>query len=69
MSHTFSSICTLWHTLASLSGSQVIDPLTATTVDLNNDVRVVKKLGGTLEDTELVEGLVFTNQKVRIERD
>lgn len=43
----------------------MIDPSTATTVDLNNDVRVVKKLGGTLEDTELVEGLVFTHQKVK----
>lgn len=41
----------------------VIDPLTADTVDLK-DIKVVKKLGGTIEDTELVEGLVFTNQKI-----
>ena len=29
-------------------------------VDLR-DIKVVKKLGGTIDDTELVEGLVFTN--------
>jgi len=27
------------------------------------DIRVVKKLGGTVEDTTLVEGLVFCNNK------
>lgn len=27
------------------------------------DVKIVKKLGGTIEDTELVDGLVFTNNK------
>lgn len=37
---------------------KVIDPNTATNVDLSN-IRIVKKLGGTVEDTELVEGLVF----------
>ena len=31
-------------------------------VDLR-DIKVVKKLGGTIDDTELVEGLVFVNQK------
>jgi len=40
----------------------VIDPATATNVDLR-DIAVVKKLGGTIDDTELVPGLVFT-QKV-----
>ncbi|XP_064623770.1 T-complex protein 1 subunit delta-like [Lineus longissimus] len=40
---------------------KVIDPATATNVDLN-DIRVIEKLGGTVEDTELVEGVVF-NQK------
>lgn len=39
----------------------VIDPATATNVDLN-DVRVVKALGGTIDETELVHGLVFTNK-------
>lgn len=37
---------------------KVIDPATATNVDLK-DIKVVKKLGGTVEDTELVEGLVL----------
>jgi len=33
----------------------------ATNVDLNN-VRIVKALGGTIDETELVPGLVFTNR-------
>lgn len=37
---------------------RVIDTNTATNVDLNL-IRIVKKVGGTIEDTELVEGLVF----------
>jgi len=41
---------------------KVIDPKTATNVDLR-DIRIVKKLGGTTEDTELIDGLVF-NQKI-----
>merc|ERR1711881_451166 len=41
---------------------KVIDPKTATNVDLS-DVRLSKKLGGTIDDTELVDGLVLT-QKV-----
>jgi len=40
---------------------KVIDPTKDTNVDLR-DVKIIQKLGGTLEDTELVEGLVF-NQK------
>ncbi|KAL1496000.1 hypothetical protein AB1Y20_014636 [Prymnesium parvum] len=39
----------------------VIDPLTATNCDLR-DIKVVKKLGGTIDDTELVHGLVFTQR-------
>eukprot|EP00698_Gefionella_okellyi_P005709 TRINITY_DN15173_c0_g1_i1.p1 TRINITY_DN15173_c0_g1~~TRINITY_DN15173_c0_g1_i1.p1 ORF type:complete len:552 (+),score=168.61 TRINITY_DN15173_c0_g1_i1:193-1656(+) len=38
--------------------SRVIDPQTATNVDLR-DIRIAKKLGGTVDDTELVEGLVL----------
>jgi T-complex protein 1 subunit delta len=37
---------------------KVIDPKTATNVDLK-DIKIVKKLGGTVEDTELVDGLVL----------
>jgi T-complex protein 1 subunit delta len=36
----------------------VIDPATATNVDLN-DIRIVKQVGGTIDDTELVNGLVL----------
>merc|ERR1712054_754195 len=39
----------------------IIDPATATNVDLR-DIAVVKKLGGTIDDTELVHGLVFTQK-------
>mmetsp|Transcript_12858 Transcript_12858/g.14762 ORF Transcript_12858/g.14762 Transcript_12858/m.14762 type:complete len:526 (-) Transcript_12858:72-1649(-) len=39
---------------------QVIDPQTATNVDINENIRVVQQVGGTVEDTELVNGLVFT---------
>src|SRR5439155_21893367 len=41
---------------------RVIVPATAENVDLN-DIRIVKKVGGTIDDTELVEGLVL-NQGV-----
>jgi T-complex protein 1 subunit delta len=41
---------------------KVIDMEKATNVDLN-DVRLVKRLGGTTDDTELVDGLILT-QKV-----
>jgi len=40
---------------------KVIDPKVATNVDLK-DIRVVKKLGGTIDDTELVDGIVFTQK-------
>ena len=39
----------------------VIDPETATNVDLR-DVKVVKAMGGTVDDTELVHGLVFNRK-------
>lgn len=38
---------------------KVINPATAENVDLNN-IRLVKKVGGTIDDTELVDGLVLT---------
>lgn len=41
---------------------RLIDIEKDTNVDLR-DIKVVKKLGGTIDDTELVEGIVFTNQK------
>ena len=36
---------------------KVIDPATATNVDLR-DIKIVTKIGGTVDDTELIEGLV-----------
>ncbi|CAM0141577.1 T-complex protein 1 subunit delta [Umbelopsis sp. WA50703] len=43
---------------------QVIDPATANNVDLK-DIRVVKKVGGTIDDTELVNGLILTQNVVK----
>lgn len=48
--------------LAVESVFKIIDPNTATNVDLR-DIRIVKKVGGTIEDTEMVHGLVFTQNK------
>ncbi|KAJ1973088.1 T-complex protein 1 subunit delta, partial [Dimargaris xerosporica] len=42
----------------------VIDPLVAENVDLT-DIRVVKKIGGTIDDTELVRGLVLTQPAIK----
>ena len=39
--------------------TKTIDLKTADNVDLNN-IRLVKKVGGTIEDSEMVEGLVLT---------
>jgi T-complex protein 1 subunit delta len=38
---------------------RVIDPQRPNMVDLK-DIKIVKKIGGTVEDTQLVDGLVFT---------
>lgn len=43
---------------------KVIDPETATNVNLN-DIRLIKKVGGTIDDTELVDGLVLTQNAVK----
>jgi len=37
---------------------KIIDPATATNCDLR-DIKMIKKLGGTVEDTEMVEGLAL----------
>ena len=41
---------------------KVIDPLTATNVDLKN-IHVSKKLGGTIDESELINGLCFVDKK------
>ncbi|KAJ3013939.1 UNVERIFIED_CONTAM: T-complex protein 1 subunit delta [Siphonaria sp. JEL0065] len=43
---------------------RVIDPATAQNVDLN-DIRLVTKVGGTIDDTELVDGLVLTQNVIK----
>ncbi|XP_071454958.1 T-complex protein 1 subunit delta [Hetaerina americana] len=40
---------------------KVIDPTKDSNVDLK-DIKIIKKLGGTIEDTELIDGLVFTQK-------
>jgi len=42
---------------------KVIDPAVEYNVDLNN-IKVVRKKGGTIDDSELVDGLIFTNNKI-----
>ena len=42
---------------------KIIDKENDTNVDLKN-IRVAMKLGGTIDDSELIDGLVFTDQKV-----
>ncbi|TVY92132.1 T-complex protein 1 subunit delta [Lachnellula willkommii] len=44
--------------------TKTIDIKTADNVDLKN-IRVVKKVGGTIEDSEMVEGVVLTQQVVK----
>lgn len=61
-SKVLSSYCELFSPLAVKAVMKVIDPKTATNVDLK-DIRIVKKLGGTIDDTELVEGIVFDKCK------
>lgn len=41
---------------------KVIDPQTAVNVDLR-DIRIVKKLGGTIDNTKMVEGIIFDKCK------
>lgn len=43
---------------------KVIDPATATNVDLHN-IRIIKKVGGTIDDTELSDGLILTQNAVK----
>ncbi|KAK3923323.1 T-complex protein 1 subunit delta [Frankliniella fusca] len=44
---------------------KVVDPQKPSTVDLK-DIKVIEKLGGTVEDTELIEGLVFTQKSAGV---
>jgi len=44
---------------------KVIDPAREDNVNLK-DIKIIKKLGGTVEDTELVDGLVFTEKAANV---
>ncbi|KAI5744455.1 hypothetical protein M8J76_002442 [Diaphorina citri] len=44
---------------------KVVNPQRDTNVDLK-DIKVIRKLGGTVEDTELVDGLVFTQKSANV---
>lgn len=44
--------------------TRVINPAVADNVDLN-DIRIVKKVGGTMDDSELVDGLVLTQNVIK----
>lgn len=43
--------------------TSIVDLATADNVDLKN-IQIAKKLGGTIEDSELVKGIVFVKQKI-----
>ncbi|KAI9222016.1 chaperonin Cpn60/TCP-1 family [Blastocladiella britannica] len=43
---------------------KVIDPATAVNVDLR-DVRLIKKVGGTIDETEMMDGLVLTQPVIK----
>lgn len=40
---------------------KIVDPTQDTNVDLK-DIRIIKKLGETVEDSQLVDGIVFTQK-------
>ena len=42
---------------------RIIDPTRTNNVDLR-DIRIIKKLGGTIDDSELVDGLVFSQNAI-----
>jgi len=44
---------------------KVMDPARENNVNLK-DIKIIKKLGGTVEDTELVDGLVFTEKAANV---
>jgi len=42
---------------------KIINPMIEHNVDLR-DIKICKSVSGTLEDTEMIDGLVFTNNKI-----
>ena len=54
--------CELLSPMAVDAVLKIMDSKNATNVDLK-DIKIVKKVGGTLDDTELIEGIVFDKCK------
>lgn len=54
----------IFSTLAVNAVTKTIDIKTAENVDLKN-IRIFKKVGGTIEDTEMVEGLVLSQPVIK----
>ena len=44
---------------------KIIDPSKENNVNLN-DIKIIKKLGGTVDDTELVDGMVFEQKAANV---
>lgn len=42
---------------------KIVDPSITDNVDLR-DIKISKSVSGTIEDTEMIEGLIFTNNKI-----
>ncbi|KAJ3078389.1 T-complex protein 1 subunit delta [Quaeritorhiza haematococci] len=63
-SKVVSQYSTLLSPIAVDSVLRVIDPATATNVDLK-DIRLVQKVGGTIDDTQLVDGLLLTQNVIK----
>lgn len=42
---------------------KIVNPLIADNVDLR-DIKVCKSVSGTIEDTEMIDGIVFTQNKI-----
>ena len=61
-SKVVSANCELLSPMAVDAVLKIIDTNNATNVDLK-DIKIVKKLGGTIDDTQLIEGIVFDRCK------
>merc|ERR1719158_1146639 len=44
---------------------KIVDPTRENNVNLK-DIKIIKKLGGTIDDTELVDGLVFDHKTANV---
>jgi T-complex protein 1 subunit delta len=63
-SKVVSQYSSLFAPMAVDSVLRVIDPKTATNVDLK-DIRLITKLGGTIDESELIDGLVLSQNVIK----